>query len=73
MKDKWISVKEGLPTDGENVIVCGYQEEGSTELLTFYNTAILLNGIWFDEKGYFDNGEQVLFWQPLPEPPQQNT
>lgn len=66
---EWISVKDCMPPEMENVIVCGYQEKGDTELLTFYNTAYLIGDKWFDEKGYFENGEEVLFWQSLPKPP----
>ena len=64
----WISVNDKMPNENENVIVCGYQESGDTELLTFYNTATHNNYGWSDAVGLFTE-EQVLFWQPLPTPP----
>ena len=66
---EWIHVEVDMPKTGEHVIVCGYQEKGDTELLTFYNTAFYDFG-WVDEAGPFQNGETVAYWMPLPKPPE---
>jgi len=67
---EWINIKDKMPKKDENVIVCGYQESGDTELLTFYNTAWYNGFGWEDEKGNFGDGEEILFWMPLPLPPE---
>ena len=66
---KWISVKDKMPDDDVSVIVGGFQEKGDTEILVFNQTArhYSYSG-WSDDNGEFEE-EEVLFWQPLPTPP----
>lgn len=63
---KWISVKDRLPENYEEVLVRGY------EFLPEYTfeidgTYIIAEDLWHDFNGcYLSN---VTHWQPLPKPP----
>ena len=60
--DRWISVKDRLPEVGKVVIVCDKQGGvGAMELLS--------NGQWY-HRGMAWSAEWILYWQPLPEPPE---
>lgn len=55
-KREWVSVKDGLPEDGENVLV--YTEASK------HRISYKWCGFWVNV-----NGEHVTHWRPLPEPP----
>ena len=56
---EWISVKDGLPEDGETVTIC--TEKG------FVYAGELIGDTWFlDNDSWTAN---VTHWMPLPEPP----
>ena len=58
----WISVKDKSPEVGKVVIVCDKQGGvGAMELLS--------NGQWY-HRGMAWSAEWILYWQPLPEPPE---
>ena len=60
--DRWISVKDKLPEVGKVVIICDKQGGvGAMELLS--------NGQWY-HRGMAWSAEWILYWQPLPEPPE---
>lgn len=62
---KWISVKERLPEEGEDVLV--YLGEGIFEICW-----TLKDGFWETRDSYLDT-DAVTHWMPLPEPPKEVT
>ena len=59
----WISVKDRLPENTDEVLVCfiGWDD------LQFQSVMYLENGDWYNEHG--DPCYTVTHWMPLPEPP----
>lgn len=66
----WISVKERLPEPNVSVLLAVYdRDHGYT-----YRTVAWLNtsGDWDSNDDGFNQGdEDVLYWMPLPEPPEE--
>lgn len=60
---EWISVKERLPEEGEDVLA--YLGEGIFEICW-----MLKGGCWETRDAYLD-ADAVTHWQPLPEPPKE--
>ena len=63
---EWISVKDGLPREGEDVLVFGYWHEKFQPLMCYLSPH--RKGEWFTTVA----GQQVYevtHWMPLPEPP----
>jgi len=67
---KWISVKDRLPKDGEDVLVSYKHGRGDMRIaMSAYHHGKSNN--YFDEGcccNWFDSCK-VLYWMPLPEPP----
>ena len=66
-KPKWISVKERLPENREDVLLCRkWWNEIRNPQMGWYND---VSGCWFD----LSNREihNVTHWMPLPEPPEE--
>lgn len=64
---EWISVKDRLPEDNENVLA--HTRYG--EIRVFLSDE---EGDWFDERGRFysrNTSGAVTHWMPLPEPPKE--
>ena len=61
----WISVKDRLPEDGEDVVVIA-----RTGIPYWYHVAHLKRGRWMRDSGQriYDT---VTHWMPLPEPPKE--
>ena len=67
---EWISVKDGLPEDGKEVL-CWYEyfRYGSyNRMFQTYGIGQCYNKMWYGEVA---NGirARVIAWMPLPEPP----
>jgi hypothetical protein len=70
----WISVKDKLPTVGENVLA---SVDGKLQIMTYgswpengktqYAWCMVYDGL--DGDGYFDEDYNVTHWMPLPEVP----
>ena len=60
---KWISVKERLPEDDENVMIL------SNERITF--VGFYKNGQWISYSLYAIYGNVVTHWMPIPEIPKE--
>ena len=60
---KWISVKERLPEEGEDVLA--YLGEGIFEICW-----MLKDGVWETRDSYLDT-DAVTHWMALPEPPKE--
>lgn len=70
-RDRWISVEEALPTEGDKVIVAIRDESGDTR----YDYT---NEGWYSGDGYkwvVDDEfcSWVTQWRPLPEPPKEES
>lgn len=66
----WISVKDSLPKDGENVL-CWYEYFRYGEyncMFQTYGIGYQYNGYWGGEVSKGTNAK-VLYWSKLPEPP----
>ena len=61
----WISVSDGLPNEGKNVIVFPFNYDGSED---FSITGIYDDGDWCCERS---NIITVTHWMPLPDSPSQ--
>ena len=68
---KWISVKDKLPNEGERVLIYAPKTQNKYYVATFY---ILRDEIKFAMNiygmSYCWYAEDVTYWQPLPEPPE---
>ena len=60
---KWISAKERLPEEGEDVLA--YLGEGIFEICW-----TLKDGCWETRDSYLDM-DAVTHWMPIPEPPKE--
>ena len=58
--DKWISVKDRLPENEQNVLVA---DNGFIAVWTFYGD------YWEDSHGWWQEFDEVTHWMPLPQPP----
>ena len=62
-KNEWISVKDRMPEQNEQVLCYYHYEPKSPDVIcqnTYFN-----NGIWMSETS------KVTHWMPLPEPPEE--
>lgn len=68
---QWISVKDRLPEDGENVLIWyEYFRYGSyNRMYTTYEIAYQYNGHWAGAGCSLGQKARVFAWMPLPEPP----
>lgn len=68
---QWISVKDRLPKDGEDVLIWyEYFRYGPyNRMYTTYDIAYQYNGYWEDAGGSLGQKARVFAWMPLPEPP----
>lgn len=68
---QWISVKDRLPEDGENVLIWyEYYRYGSyNRMYTTYEIAYQFNGHWSGAGDSLGQKARVFAWMPLPEPP----
>ena len=60
--DGWISARDRLPENGK-MILCWYRYFGYAE---DFGVGCYFNGAWI---GSWPVDPDVLFWQPLPDPP----
>lgn len=72
---QWISVKDRLPEDGENVLIWyEYFRYGSyNRMYTTYEIACQYNGHWAGAGCSLGQKARVFAWMPLPEPPKGET
>ena len=66
---EWISVKEKLPEEGQDVIIAIFDTAKKTyqmmsDSLTFYRN----KWVWWTNDP-IGNNQDITHWQPLPEPP----
>ena len=68
---QWISVKDRLPEEGENVLIWyEYFRYGSyNRMYTTYGIAYQYNGHWVGAGGWLGQKARVFAWMPLPEAP----
>lgn len=68
---QWISVKDRLPEDGENVLIWyEYYRYGSyNRMYTTYEIAYQYNGHWSGAGDSLGQKARVFAWMPLPKPP----
>ena len=68
---QWISVKDRLPEDGEDVLIWyEYYRYGSyNRMYTTYEIAYQYNGHWAGAGASLGQKSRVFAWMPLPEPP----
>lgn len=65
----WISVKDRLPDNGQDVLV--YLDDGEETRVAPCNYA---NGVWFDcVMNRVATLHHITHWMPLPEPPKEET
>ena len=67
---EWISILDALPEPSIDVLVC--YRDGNIDILTYaYNRLGRLCFMYLDEHGYWREKYSpcVLYWMPLPEPP----
>lgn len=60
---KWISVKDGLPEEGQEVIC--FCAGGLTNVYTWTGEE------WEDSYGYYEDDDIISHWMPSPEPPKE--
>lgn len=61
----WLAPEEGLPGEGQRVLICREKEPG--ELLV--EQAWLTRGGWW--KVFGTNCKRILAWRPMPEGPEE--
>lgn len=68
---QWISVKDRLPEDGEDVLIWYeyFRYFPYNRMYTTYDIAYQYNGYWEDAGGSLGPKARVFAWMPLPEPP----
>lgn len=68
---QWISVKDRLPKDGEDVIIWyeHFRYSPYNQMYTTYDIAHQYNGYWEDAGGSLGQKARVFAWMPLPDPP----
>lgn len=62
---KWISVKERLPEDGEEVVIGWFQKTASNKTFWTVDAAQLIDKVFSGWRVY----SEVTHWMPLPEAP----
>ena len=69
-RPRWIPVAERLPEGGDYVL-CWHEYYSYSEcrMVTDYGLGYQYNGIWGGEASNGHNA-RVLYWMPLPEPPE---
>jgi|688.fasta_scaffold915698_2 hypothetical protein len=68
-EQRWITVEERLPKDGERVLVADNCPHADRRFI-----GVLLNGEWCDTNCYILKGRRYpTHWMPLPEPPDAKT
>lgn len=68
---QWISVKDRLPEDGEDVLIWYeyFRYFPYNRMYTTHDIAYQYNGYWEDAGGSLGPKARVFAWMPLPEPP----
>ncbi len=61
VQTRWIPVSERLPKYGKEVLTCS--NGGFIEIQSFED-----GGYWENQKGDWTDFDEVIAWQPLPEP-----
>lgn len=65
--NKWISVKDDLPDDGDEILICDLSDNKHISI------GYRRNGYFFDLIDFtLIPSLNVTHWQPLPEPPNDN-
>ena len=64
-RTEWIPASERLPKEGQEVLV--NDRSGSMWVWTLYK-GTRVPWQWEDSYGYFQDFEDIIAWQPLPEP-----
>lgn len=59
-KDRWISVKERMPENGQRVL-CFFNPAGLSDVWMYEDSE---KEVWLSEY-------QITYWMPLPEPPKE--
>lgn len=67
--DDWISVKDRLPENAQNYIICILAGDGTKHVTT--GTYDWRYKMWSDEVGRIWVPERVIYWRPFPEPPKE--
>ena len=75
---KWISVKDRLP-ENDNEVITAYKIDDEKEMKKrrgklFVKTANWMGDCWvsvWDEYKAYSTKEEVLYWMPLPKPPKE--
>ena len=69
---KWISVKDRLPDQQVNVLICGKQFSDDAEIGWQYGGDFYIDEPVIAFDGY-EKVTGVTHWMPLPEPPEQES
>ena len=71
-RDRWISVKEALPGNDQDVLVMIHWNDYPEDMMVYgrrYKTRWYL---WNGELGEIIKGFDITHWRPLPEPPKED-